>query len=143
VNVLIALLVALGVNLIVIVAIVAIVVGHKRWLMRRPGAFRGAIRVTSGAVDGLRPKWSRGVGRWANDVLVWTKGPLLFRTELLATHGAEEERPAGNDEVKHLGDHPSVIRLTVGRATLDVAAASDHREMLVGPDRTSGSAPAQ
>ena len=140
---LIALLIALGVNLIVIVAFVALVVLHKRWVMRRPAAFRGAVRVASGEVDGLRSEWSRGVGRWVNDVLVWTKGPLLFRTESLPTDGVEEERTAGKDEVKRLGDHPVVIRLTVGPATLDVAAPGDDRELLVGPYPRPANAPVQ
>jgi hypothetical protein len=141
--VLIALLVALGVDLIVIVAFVALIIGHKAWLMRRPGAFRGAIRVTSGEVDGLRPKWSGGIGRWVGNVLVWAKGPLLFRSELLPTDGVDEQRTAAQDEVKRLGDHPLVIRLRVGHATLDVAAAGDHRELLVGPYHPSSSAPVQ
>ena len=138
---LIALLLALGVDLIVVVAFVALVVVHKRRLMGRPGAFRGAIRVTSGEVDGLRSTWSRGAGRWVHDVLVWTKAPLFFRTELLPTDDMEEQRPAGNAEVKRLGDHPLVIRLKAGHATLEVAAADDHRELLVGPYRPSSNAP--
>ena len=139
---LIALLAVLGVDLIVIVALVVFVVAHKRWVMGRPGAFPGVIRVASGDVDGLRPTWSRGAGRWVRDVLVWTKAPLLFRTESLPTDGVEEQRPAGNDEVKRLGDHPVVIRLTAGRATVEVAAADDHRDLLVGPYHPSGNAQA-
>src|SRR3546814_15768564 len=63
-------------SLIVIVAIVVLVVSHKRWVKRQPGVFRGAIRVAGGALDGLGPKWSQGYGRWVRDVFVWTKAPL-------------------------------------------------------------------
>jgi hypothetical protein len=42
---------------------------------------------------------------------VWTKGPLLFRNEVVAIDGLEEARPAGSGEVKRLGDHSIVIRL--------------------------------
>jgi hypothetical protein len=59
---LIALLAVLGVDLIVLVAFVAIVITRKRWVKRRPGAFRGVIRVASGEVDGLRPKWGLATG---------------------------------------------------------------------------------
>jgi hypothetical protein len=45
---LIALLVALGVDLIVVVGFAALVLGRKRWLKRQPGEFPGAIRVSSG-----------------------------------------------------------------------------------------------
>ena len=55
---------------------------RKRWVMKQPGAFRGAIRVAGGEIDGLRPKWGHGYGHWVRDVLVWTKGPFLFRNEL-------------------------------------------------------------
>ena len=73
---LIALLVALGVDLIVLVAVATLVFGRKRWVRRRPGAFRAAIRAADGDVDGLAPKWRRGYGRWVRGVLVWTKAPL-------------------------------------------------------------------
>ena len=45
---LIALLAMLGVDLIVIVGVLAVVLSGKRWVMRQPGASRGAIRVASG-----------------------------------------------------------------------------------------------
>ena len=57
---LIALLALLGVNLIVIVVLLALVLSRKRWVKRQPGSFRGVIRVSSGEVDGLRTKWGRG-----------------------------------------------------------------------------------
>jgi hypothetical protein len=130
---LIALLLALGVNLIVIVAIVGSVAARKRWVMRQPGAFRGVIRVASGEIDGLRPKWSRGYGRWVRDILVWTKAPFLLRTQLLPAGGVDQLRPARPDEVKRLGDHPVVIRLRMGGIAIDVAADGDHVELLLGP----------
>ena len=60
---LIALLVVLGIDLIVIVAFVSVVVGRRRWLKRQPGHFVGAVRVTSGELDGIPPKWKRGSAR--------------------------------------------------------------------------------
>jgi hypothetical protein len=80
---LIALLALLGVNLIVIVVLLAGVLSRKRWITRQPGAFKGAIRVVDGAVPGLGLKWKRGYGRWVRDILVWTKAPFLFRNELV------------------------------------------------------------
>jgi hypothetical protein len=50
---LIALLAVLGVDLIVVVALLALVLSRKRWVKRQPGAFRGAIRVTGGEIGGL------------------------------------------------------------------------------------------
>jgi hypothetical protein len=141
---LIALLAVLGVNLIVLVAFAAFVFGRKRWVKRQPGAFRGAIRVAGGEIDGLRPKWGRGYGHWVRDVLVWTKGPLLFRNEVVGTDDLQEHRPALPGEVKRLGDDPAVIRVAAGSAAIEVAAHGHDAELLAGPYReflgTTGSA---
>jgi hypothetical protein len=133
---LIALLALLGVNLIVVVGLAALVFSRKRWVKRQPGAFRGAIRVSAGKLDGLKPKWRRGYGRWVSDVLVWTKAPLLFRNELVPADGLEERRPAGPDEVKRLGEHPTVIRVKTGAATVEVAVHGEDAELLLGLYRT-------
>jgi hypothetical protein len=132
---LIALLAVLGVNLIVLVALAAFVFGRKRWVNRRPGAFRGAIRVAGGDVDGLGPKWGRGYGHWVRDVLVWAKGPFLFRNELVPADGLEEQRPAEPGEVKHLGDHPTVIRVASGGATVEIVAKAEDAQLMLGPYR--------
>ena len=132
---LIALIAVLGVDLIVIVALVAFLLARKRWVMRQPGAFRGAIRVDGGDIEGLRSKWTRGYGRWVRDVLVWTKAPFLFRIELVPADGLAQQRPARHDEVKRLGDHPTVVQLKVGGATAEVAANGDDTDLLLGPYR--------
>jgi hypothetical protein len=135
VEMLIALLAVLGVDLVVVVVLLIVVLSRKRWVKRQPGAFRGVIRVSSGEVDGLRPKWGRGYGRWVRDVLVWTKGPFLFRNELVASDGLDQQRPARTDEVKRLGDHPVVTRVRTGNATVAVAARDHDGELVLGPYR--------
>src|SRR3954471_5624777 len=106
---LLALLALLGVNLIVVVALLGMVLTRKRWVKHQPDAFRGAIRVTSGEVDGLSVNWRRGYGRWVRDILVWTKAPFLFWNEVLATDRLGENRPTAAEHVKRLGDHPLVM----------------------------------
>jgi hypothetical protein len=130
---LIALLAILGVNLIIVAALLVFVLSRRRWVKRQPGSFRGVIRVSHGEIDGLRSKWGRGYGRWVRDVLVWTKAPFFFRNELVATDGVNQQRPAVPDEVKRLGDHPIVEQLRVGDATVEIAAHDDERELLSGP----------
>ena len=128
-----ALLAVLGVDLIVIVILLAFVLGRKRWVKRQPGAFSGAIRVADGEIDGLRPRWSRGYGRWVRDVLVWTKGPALLLNEINAIDGLDGQRPAEDHEVKRLGDHPVVTRVRMGSATVEIATHEEDRESVVGP----------
>ena len=125
---LIALLAVLGVDLIVVVALLALVLSRKRWVMRQPGAFRGAIRLTSGEIDGLRPKWGRGYGRWVRDVLVWTKAPLLFRNELIPTDGVDEQHPVGLTV-------SSVSAITL--SSYESGSATQQRRLL--PGRTTAS----
>ena len=135
-----ALLAVLGVDLIVIVALVAPVLARKRWVKRQPGAFSGAIRVADGDIDGLRAKWTRGYGRWVRDVLVWTKPPALLRNEILATDGLDGQRPADDHEVKRLGDHPVVTRVRLGCATVEIATREEDRALAVGPHGRPGEA---
>ncbi len=130
---LIALLLALGVDLVVIVALVVVVVSRKRWVKSQRGAFPGVIRMVHGEIDGLGPSWSRGYGRWVRDVLVWSKGPFLFRTRLLPTDSLDTERVGASEEVRRLGEHPAMVELAVGSATIEVAVAADRRQDLRGP----------
>jgi len=134
---LIALLAVLGVNLIVIVALLAVVLSRRRWVTRQSGVFRGAARSISGEAHGFHAKWRRGYGRWVDGVLVWTKGPFFFWNELLPVDRWEAERAAGPGEVKRLGDRAVVVRLGSGGATVEVAARGEDRDLLVGPDRGS------
>lgn len=128
---LIALLAVLGVDLIVIVAIAAFVLGRHRWVKRQDGAFRGAIRVESGQLDGLNEKWKRGHGHWVRDVLVWTNGPLLLSNHIVAADVLDEARAASPEQVKSLGDDPVVATLRIGAATAEVAARHEDRGLLL------------
>jgi hypothetical protein len=130
---LIALLIALGVDLIVVVVFAAFVLGRRRWLKRQPGEFAGVIRVSSGDIDGLSPKWKRGSGRWVRDVLVWSKAPLMFRNELVPVDRVCGEHSAHADGVKRLGDKPVVIEFASGGANIEVAARAGHRALVTGP----------
>jgi hypothetical protein len=131
-DMLIALLAVLGVDLIVIVIFGAVVVGRRRWLKKQAGEFFGAVRVTRGDIHGLKPKWKRGSGRWVRDVFVWSKGPFLYRDYLLPVDGVSSERAARPGEVKRLGDDPIVIGFASGDAMIEVAAKSEDRDRVIG-----------
>jgi hypothetical protein len=47
-----------------------------------------ALLVVLGVDPGLSARWGGGYGRWVCEVLVWTKGPFLFRNELVAANAA-------------------------------------------------------
>lgn len=129
---LIALLAVLGVDLIVIVAFAVIVLGRRRWLKGRSGAFPGAVRVSSGEVHGLSSKWKRGFGRWVRDVLVWSKAPFLFRNELIPVDQVSGERLPQPGEVRRLGDNPVVIEFASGANKIEIAARGEHRTLVTG-----------
>jgi hypothetical protein len=131
--VLIALLAILGVDLIAIMLFAAVVVGRRRWLKKQAGEFFGAVRVTQGDVHGLKSKWKRGSGRWVRDVLVWSKGPFLYRDYLVPVDSATGERTADPGEVKRLGDEPVVIGFAFGDARIEVAARVEDRALVAGP----------
>jgi hypothetical protein len=139
----IALLAVLGVDLIVIVAFAALVLGRRRWLKRQPGQFAGAIRVSSGDIDGLKPKWKRGSGRWVRDVLVWSKAPLMYRNELVPVDRLSGERESKAGEVKRLGDQPVAIEFASDGAKIEVAAKAEHRALVTGPWTTASAHPSQ
>ena len=127
-----ALLVVLGVELIVIVAFAVFVLGRRRWLKKQPGSFTGAIRVSSGDIDGLKPKWKRGTGRWVRDVLVWSKAPLMLVNELVPVDGVLGERETKDGEVKRLGDHPIAVEFATEGAKIEIAAKADQRALVTG-----------
>ena len=130
---LIALLAVLGVDLTVLVAIAALMLGRRRWLKRQPGEFAGAIRVTSGDIHGLGPKWKHGSGRWVRDILVWSRAPLMRRNELVPVDDLSGESQARSGEVKRLGDGPVVIAFASDEAKIEVAARAEHRALVTGP----------
>jgi hypothetical protein len=131
--VLIALLIALGVDLAVVVVVAAFVFGRRRWLKRQQGEFAGAIRVSDGVIEGLGPKWKHGSGRWVRDVLVWSKAPLMFRNELIPVDRLCGEQTANASGVKRHGDKPVVIELASGDARIEVATRAGHRDQVTGP----------
>lgn len=132
---LIALLAVLGVDLIVIVVVAAVLLSRHAWVSRQPGAFKGAIRVAAGQAPGLGPRWKGGFGRWAGEVLVWSKAPMLFRNELVVAGGiAAEIRTAGpDDKVKRLGHQPVIVPVRADGARIEVAAPADKSERALGP----------
>jgi uncharacterized protein DUF2550 len=138
----IALLVVLGVDLIVVVGLLAVVIARRRWLKRQPGDFHGAIRVADGEVNGLGAKWKRGHGRWVRDVLVWSKAPFMFRNELVPIDRLAAERAAEPGEVKRLGKSPIVVELSANGATVQVAAKEEDRALALGPLADRAAAPA-
>jgi hypothetical protein len=140
--VLIALLAVVGVDLVVVVFLLAGVCTRKRWVRRRSGVFHGAIRVAAGELDGLGGRWRRGYGYWVRDVLVWTKAPFLFRNRLVPIDSLVVARPAGPGEVRRLGNAPIVAELASGGATVEVAARPEQRTRLLGGLAAQSSEPA-
>jgi hypothetical protein len=105
-----ALRAVLGVDLIVIVAQLGVTLTRRRWVSHQPGGPQGSDLRHRRRGAGLGPKWKRGHGRWARDVLVWAKTPALFRNELVASTVLPEQcaRPSG---VKGYREIPILLRV--------------------------------
>lgn len=128
---LVTLLIVLGVDLIVIAALAAFVVGRRRWLRRQPGEFAGAIRVISGEIDSLGPDWRRGSGRWVRDVFVWTKAPLLLSNVLIPVDQVTGQ--PGPTQLRRLGAGPIVVEFASNGARFQVASRAEHSALVLGP----------
>ena len=130
---LIALLIALGVNIAVIIFLASLVIGRRRWLKHQPGTFTGAIRASEGDVEGLSSQWKRGTGRWVRDVLVWSQAPFMYRNDLVPIDGIAGRRMAADGEIKRIRDTPRVVALESGDATIEVATPAQTEGLAVGP----------
>lgn len=128
-----ALFIVLGIDLIVAIILTGTSVARRRWLKGQPGEFSGAIQVVSGEVHGLQMKWKRGSGRWVRDVLVWSKGPLLFRNEILPVDRMVGQRPLEAGEVKRIGDDTVSVRFESEDAVVEIAVASERFPLVLGP----------
>jgi len=130
---LIALLVVLGVDLIIVLLIVCLAIGRRRWLKRQPGTFCGAIRVSDGEVQGLGRKWKRGSGRWVKEVLVWSQAPDMFRSVVIPVDSRSRELTALGEKVAGLGKASVSIGLLSGTAAIEIAAAKSEAALATGP----------
>jgi len=123
-----ALLVALGVSLWVVGALLVLMVLRRRWLQRQPGAFPCAIRSVRGEtprVGGRR--WRRGWGRRAEGMLVWDPMPTLVGSSLLELVEVVESRPAEAGEIRRMGDQPVIVELAlVGGDAVALALRAEH-----------------
>src|SRR3954464_6864777 len=131
---LIALLALLGVDLWVVLVLLVVALSRRCWVTRRPGVFKGAIRVTHGSVPEFKPKWQRGYGRWVRDILVWTRAPFLFRNELVLVETLDgSPRSAAAKEVKRLGKQPVIVPRTVeDGGQIEVAVHEENEQLALG-----------
>ena len=90
-------------------------------------------------VLGVGMRWMRGHGRWVREILVWTKTPLLFRSELVvADAAAGAARAAKPGEVRRVGKQPRSWCWPSAAARVEVAASADGRERAAGPFAVGG-----
>ena len=133
----IAIIAILALELIVMALLAVMVVRKRRWVKRQPGEFTGAIRTTRGMVDGLGPEWMRGSGRWVPDVIIWNKGPIMYRTRVFPVDVLWGVRPAHPGEVKGLGEQPVIAEFHSHSATIQIAVRLEDRPLVVAPQRAA------
>lgn len=129
---LIALLAVLGVDLIVIVVLLAAVLSRRRWLSRQAGACSGIAHVIDGEVHELGARQRRGYGRWVRDVLIWTPAPFFLRNALAPVDRVEGTRTA-EGKVRRLGDNPRVVTFAAGGARIEITARGEDVALVTAP----------
>ena len=132
----------LGAPIWIVVTLVALLFWRSRWVKRRPGSFKCAVRRASGDVADtivdVPSKFKLGYGLWVSNVFIWERGRATFRDFLLPVDGIDEGgvRRAKPKEVKGLGDEPVIATLVVGSAAgVEVAARAEDRDIALGPFR--------
>ena len=110
---------------------------HRRDVRTPPSAFRCALRVVSGDVDGLGREFRRtaAYAQWVRDVLVVWSGRTLSRVRTLevATAGYRLY-DVDADEAPGLGLYPLVLTVCLdGGQAIEIAAARRNRERLMQP----------
>ncbi len=132
----------LGAPIWIVFTLVALLFWRSRWVRRRPGSFKCAVRRASGevtdAIVDVPSRFKLGYGLWISNVFIWEKGRATFRDILLPVDGIDEGgvRIAKPKEVKGLRAEPVIATLLVGSgARVEVAAAAEDRDILLGPFR--------
>ncbi len=132
----------LGAPLWIVVTLAALLFWRGRWVRRRPGSFKCAVRRASGdftnAIVNVPSKFKLGYGLWVSNVFIWERGRATFRDILLPVDGIDEGgvRRAKPEEVKGLGAEPVVATLLVGSGEgVEVAAGAEDRFTALGPFR--------
>ena len=125
-----AILALIGVPLWLCAVGIFMLVYRNRQLRKRPGNVPVRLRGAE------KERWVAGHALWTHDVLAFRGSPAAW-TETLEWVSDATSRPAGPDEAKKLhrvGDEPVVVTLTLASGTtLEVAGASEHRSVLLGP----------
>lgn len=132
----------LGAPLWIVLTLAGVVIWRSRWVRRRPGSFKCAVRRVSDevpdAIVDVPTKFKLGYGLWVSDVFIWEKGRATFRDVLLPVDGIDEGgiRSAKPEEVKGLGADPVIATLIAqSGGKMEVAAQAEDRDLALGPFR--------
>lgn len=131
----IALLALLGVDLVVILALLGAMLYRRRTVKGRRGAFKGKLRVAEGELEGFSSDWKTGYGHWVRDVLVWNPAPFFFRTQLVPIDGTDTSGiQTATGRIKGVGKRPVVVPLLgENRRRFELATADDDHDLALAP----------
>lgn len=132
---LIALLAVLGVDLIVVVLLLAGVVARSRWVRHQSGAFRGIVRIVDGQVPHLSGKADAATGDGSGTS---SSGPRHRSTSAKALAPIDTVMSISKPtrKVRRLGDNPRVVTLTTRTGYLDITVRAEDVVLVAGEFRS-------
>jgi hypothetical protein len=135
--VIIALLALLGVPLWFCAIALSVLLLRNRSLRKRSGDVPARMRVAPSK------RWMRGHGLWVHDVWAFRGSPAAWNERLVWVTEVHVRAPTDEDKEKlgRLGEHPIVATFGFDGGTFDVAAAAEHRLLVLGPFADVAGAP--
>jgi hypothetical protein len=125
-----AILLCLGVPLWLCAAGILTIALRNRKLRTRHGDLRVRVKPAGAA------RWTRGHAIWVSDVFGWRGSPAAWNEELVQVVEVTMRAPEGGEarKLRRLGKGVAIATLVATDGeTLEVAAASDRRDALLGP----------
>jgi hypothetical protein len=124
-----AILALLGVPIWLCAVAILVLVLRNRSLRKRTDDVPARMRSSP------KKRWTRGHGLWVHDVWSFRGSPAAWNERLIWVTEAALRQPTDDEakKLRRLGGNPIVATFRHEGGSVDVACASHHRSLLLGP----------